>query len=131
MKKINSGTFDLQGIFAGTLISSLLLLALSMCGGLLIWKQIIPENVIGYVAAVIVIIPSVLGSWVTAAKAKKGKLFYAMMTALLYFGLMMLITAVFFGAQYEAVAEVAVLVAVGAVIGGVLSLKEKKQKFHF
>lgn len=71
------------------------------------------EN-IGYGVLIMILLAAYLGSLVAYGRIRRQKLMICMMSGLLYFGILLLITALFFGGQYEAVGVTGLLITGGS-----------------
>ncbi|MBQ8768635.1 MAG: TIGR04086 family membrane protein [Oscillospiraceae bacterium] len=117
---------------AGVIIGVIAAVAVMLIGALVMSYLIVKETVgmssAGIGAMVIVAISSALGVWLASALTKQKKLLVCGLTALIYYLVLLSITAVFFDGVYDAVGLTALMVILGA--GGILlcGLRKKSSK---
>lgn len=83
------------------------------------------EN-IGYGVMVLLLVASYLGAFVSSGKIKRQRLLICFMSGLVYFAILLTITALFFGGQYEGVGVTLLLVFSGSMSAAFLSGREKR-----
>ncbi len=81
---------------------------------------------IGYGVMIMLMTASFLGALLAAGKIKRQRLMVCMLSGVIYFGILMSITALFFGGQYEAVGVTGVLVMGGAMLAVLTGAHEKR-----
>lgn len=87
------------------------------------------ENV-GYGVMILLLISSFLGSVVSAEKIKRQRLLICLLSGFIYFGILLSLTALFFGGQFEAVGVTAALVLAGSGTAGIFEIREKRGGKH-
>ena len=90
----------------------------------LIEKETIPESSIGYGVMILLILSSFLGAMMAFGKIKRQRVVVCGASGAIYFGILLSITAMFFGGQYSAVGETALLVVCGSGLAALLGLQE-------
>ena len=80
------------------------------------------EN-IGYGIVVLLLLASFSGAMTAYAKIKRQRLLVCSVSGVIYFGILLAITALFFGGQYEAVGVTAALVFGGSACAWLLGLR--------
>lgn len=80
-----------------------------------VYKQIIAWEKCGYCIVVMLLVSSFLGTKVAVAAIKTQYFLIAVMSGLLYWGVLTLLTALFFGGNYGPVLETAALITAGSV----------------
>lgn len=92
----------------------------------MISREIVRWESVGYWVMGILLVASFMGAWIAIKQIKRRKILISQFSALLFFVMLMAITALFFGGQYDAVAVTALLVWGGSSTAGLLGIKEKK-----
>ena len=113
------------GFFLGGVASLVVTIVTS---GILAWlviSQKISENQIGYGVMVLLILASFSGAEVSYRKIKRQRLVVSMVAGVIYFGILLSMTAFFFGGQYNAVGESALMVLCGCGLAFLLKKGEK------
>lgn len=89
----------------------------TMGAAMLAWlvsAEKVPEQAIGYGVMVFLILASFLGAMVSWAKIRRQRIMVCMLSGAVYFGMLLAITALFFGGQYSAVGVTALLILCGS-----------------
>ena len=116
------------GIAIGCVVSLLLTLAGSSLAAKLISDEILKDTAIGYGSMLIVLLASALGAVTAISKVKRRYLQVCLLSGVSYYGLLLCITALFFGGQYQGMGVTAMLVLAGVGSVVLLGTKEKKTK---
>lgn len=116
-----------KGIGIGLLISILITVAGSAMTALLITREALPENGIGYCAIVILILSASIGALVAYKSIKHRRMVVCMVHGLCYYLILLSITALFFGGQYQGMGVTALAVLAGCSAVGLLGLKGEKR----
>lgn len=101
------------GLALGGLCSLVVTLA---CAAVLAWlvsAEKVPEQGIGYGVMVFLILASFLGSMVSWTRIRRQRLVVCLLSGVVYLGILLGITALFFGGQYSAVGVTALLILCG------------------
>lgn len=119
------------GLAAGAAVS---LCATLASAGVLAWllsaEKLAQENT-GYGVMILLLASSFLGAMTAAYRIKRRRLIVCTASALIYFGLLMAMTALFFGGQYSGVGVTGIMVLCGgmlAIFPGMKSGKGVKQR---
>ena len=122
MGKATGKAYSMSG---GLVIGTLMSLGVTLLGAAVLAKlidgEILLENSIGYGIMVILVAASYLGAMMSYSKIKRQQLVVCMAAGLIYFLVLLSITALFFGGQYSAVGVTALLILCGcglAVLSG-------------
>lgn len=102
------------GLALGGCISLAITLILSAVGAKLMDSQVIPEDGAGYLALGILLLASVMGAAVAYRKIRRQRLVVCMASGGIYYGILISITALFFGGQYRGMGVTALVVLAGA-----------------
>lgn len=97
---------------------------------ILVDKEFLEENKIGYGVMMILLIASYVGAIIAWRKIKHQRLVVCLSAGGIYFAILLSITALFFGGQYSAVGETALLVLCGSVLAVLTGLKNGSRKQH-
>ena len=115
------------GLAAGTAIS----LAVTLLGAAIIANLVLSEKIeaqsIGYGAAVILLAASALGAWISSVLVKRRWMLICLGAGGSYYLMLLAITALFFGGQYQGMGVTALLVLGGCGAVGLLGLRGEKQ----
>ena len=118
---------------AGLALGSLASLAITVLGAVffanLILKERIPPDGIGYCSLVILLVSSATGAAVAAGRIKHRRLYVCGLSALLYYGILLSMTALFFGGRYRGMGVTALVVLAGA--GAVALVGTQQGRGHF
>lgn len=119
-----------KGLAIGTTVS----LSISVAGAMLLSWLISAEKMqwqnIGYGLVILLLAASFLGALTAAFRIQRRKLLVCMESCITYFSCLLLITALFFGGQYEAVGVTAGVIAAGGVCAAMVSAREQKAVRH-
>ena len=109
-------------------ISAIVNIVITLTGGAitayLLLTERIGENGIRYASMIILLISAIMGAWSAYSCIKKQRLQICMMSAGVYYLLLMAITALFFGGQYQSMGITAVIILVGTVLVAILTGKD-------
>ena len=114
------------GIAVGMAVSLLVTLVGAFVLGWLIDKEMLEMNSIGYGAMVILLAASFLGALTAKTRIKHRYLVVCLVSGVGYYLVLLAITALFFGGQYQGMGVTLALVLAGAGTAGLLSIKKKK-----
>lgn len=98
----------------------------------LVDTEVMEEQMIGYGIIVLLILSSFVGAMISSGKTKRKRLVTCLASGVVYFGILMAITTLFFGGQYSAVGVTALLVFCGSVLAVLLNVpwREKKRRIR-
>lgn len=114
------------GLAMGGLVSLLMTLLMAACLAKLVDTEVLKEENIGYGVMVLLMASSVLGALTAYGKIKRQRLLVCMLSGAVYMGILLSITALFFGGQYEAVGVTTLLVFGSSMVIALLGLREKR-----
>lgn len=112
------------GLAAGAVVSLVITLAGSVLSGILVSKEMIGESAIGYCALGILLLSSSLGAATAIGRIKHRKLMVCAMSGTLYYGMLLAMTALFFGGQYQGMGVTALAVFCGCMIVVLLGMRQ-------
>lgn len=94
----------------------------------LVDSETLAQEHMGYGIMVVLMIASWIGSLTSKGMIKRQKVLIGLLSGLLYFGVLLAITALFFGGQYNGVGETGLLILCGSVLGILAGSHEKSIK---
>lgn len=109
------------GLALGAFISMLLTVIGSGVLAKLTEMEVIDWERIGYGVMIMLLLSSFFGALTASGKIKHQKLPVCFAAGMIYFGLLLCITALFFGGQYEAVGVTAAVVLAGSLSAALLT----------
>lgn len=122
-KTVMGGTMG-RGIVLGAVISMAVTLICTAVFGAMVSAGTIRENVVGYISIGILLLATVIGTLSGIRNVQEKKLYCGLGIAAVYFGLLISMTALFFGGQYDRVTVTSFVLFLGA-IGGMFLGKGK------
>ena len=114
------------GLALGGAVSLGLTLVLSGVLAKLVETQMLAEENIGYGVMVVLLVCSMLGAMVSSGRIKRQRLLVCALSGVVYLLILLSITALFFGGQYEAVGVTALLVLGGSMVTAFLGINGKR-----
>lgn len=114
------------GLAVGGAISLGMTLALAGILAKMVETEALAEENIGYGTMILLLISSMLGAMVSSGKIKRQRLLVCALSGVVYMGILLSITALFFGGQYEAVGVTALLVMGGSMTAAFVGLNGKR-----
>ena len=124
------------GLASGALAAVAATLAGTAVTAKLINAEVMAWDKSGYAVLLILLLASWLGAVVAAGRIKRQRLAMCLSAGLIYFGILMLMTALFFGGQYSGVGETGLLIFCGSMLGvftgygGKTGRKRQKFRLH-
>jgi len=124
MKRMQKGTGRASSIPGGLAVSCVISLGLTLAGSLLLSGLVLRgtmamEN-IGYGVLILLVTASFLGGITAAARIKHRILMVCLLSGGVYFAVLLAITALFFGGQYQGVGVTGLLILGGSGGAGLL-----------
>lgn len=113
------------GLALGAVASLIVTLLIAVLMAILLDQEIIAWSRIGYGIMVLIFASSFTGAIVAVNSIRRQRLLVSLLSGFVYFGILLSITALFFGGQYEAVGVTAVLILGGCGTAGILNSGEK------
>lgn len=114
------------GLAFGASVSVLMTLMMAAVTAKLISAQMIEETSIGYGIMLILLSSSFTGALTAACKVKRQRLLVCALSGAVYLVILLSVTALFFGGQYEAVGVTSLLVFGGCTAAGFVGIREKR-----
>lgn len=117
----------------GLALGGCVALAVTILGSILaanlVLREMIPENSIGYCAMIILLVSSFVSATVSAARIKHRRLYVCLLSGVIYYALLLAITALFFGGQYQGMGVTALVVAAGCGTAVLMGQSGGKKRF--
>lgn len=101
------------GLSLGAVASMLVTFLCAAILAKLIDSEAVPEDSIGYGIMVLLVLSSYIGAMVASKRIKRKMLTVCVLSGVVYMAMLLGITALFFGGQYQAVGVTALLVMCG------------------
>ena len=114
-----------KALSVGAAVSILTTMSIAALVSKLIVSETIPWEWIGYGTMFLLYMSSFLGAWSAYRLIRQQKLLISLMSGLIYFGILLSVTALFFGRQYEAVGVSGLVVLAGCGSSGLLGFDRK------
>ena len=119
------GNGVLRGMTAGITGSALTTLMSTAIFSWMISKKVIPEEHVIYCTVVILLISAITGSEIVISKCDK-KAAMGICSGIVYLAMMLIVTTIFFGAQYQRIGVTTIIVLVGCVLAAMLTKSDRK-----
>ena len=114
-KKITGRATSLPaGLAIGAVCSLAATLVLTAILAKLVEAETLPVEKVGYGIMVLLIVSSFAGAMISFGRIKRQRMLVCIVSGVIYFAILMSITALFFGGQYSAVGTTALLVLAGS-----------------
>ena len=126
-KKADRASSIPGGMAAGAGISMLLTVILSAIIAYLIGQERLKWESVGYWIMTILFLSSFAGAKTAFAAVRRQRLMISGMSGILYWAILLCITALFFGGMYDSVVETAAIIGAGSGCAALLIPPEKKQ----
>lgn len=119
-----------MGLAMGGALSMGVTVLLAMITAKLADTGTVGEEYIGYAAVIILLLSSALGAWLAAAKIKRQRLVVCIASGVIYYGLLVCLTAVFFGGTYVGMGVTALVVAGSNLTVSLLGMGQGRGRKH-
>ena len=114
------------GLAVGAAVNVVITCFSALALGKLVDSQKMQWENIGYGIMLLLLAASFAGACAAYAKIKRQRLMVCLLSGMVYFAILLSVTALFFGGQYEAVGVTAALVLAGSGTAGLLGLGSKR-----
>lgn len=112
------------GLLTGVLSALVMTLAGAAVIAKLVDKQVLSQEHIGYAVMLLLIVVSWLGSYVSLQKIKRQKLKVCLLSGICFYAVLLAMTGLLFGGQYDGAGETALLILCGSLL--VVLLKNQR-----
>lgn len=132
MFKRNTASSLPVGIGIGLLVSLVITMIGAALTAYMVDKQIIPQDALGYGCVVTLLMSACCGALVSVKRVKRLRMQVCMISGACYYIMLLGITALFFGGQYEGMGITALVVLGGALAVAIAGMRGgKTRKFAF
>ncbi len=114
------------GLLIGAAGSLIITLIAAFILAKLLDAETLPWENVGYGVMILLLLSSMVGALLAYGKIKRQRMMVCMLSGVIYFGILMSITALFFGGQYDSVGVTALLILGGCGSVGLLGMREKR-----
>ncbi len=115
---------------AGLLIGAAASLTITLIAAFILAKLLDAQRLswenVGYGVMFMLLLSSAAGAFLANRKIKRQRMLVCLLSGVIYFGILMSITALFFGGQYDSVGVTALLILGGCGSIGLLEMREKR-----
>ena len=119
------------GLAAGAGVSAVTTAIMTAVLAWMLNQETIAWEMVGYWILAMIMLSAFLGSAIACRRIRRQKLMVCFMSALVYWGMLLSITALFFGGQYEAVGVTGLLVTGGSVCAALLGIGKGRRTGSF
>ena len=124
-KKITGRATSLPaGLAIGAACSLAATLILTTILAKLVESETLPVEKIGYGIMALLMVSSFAGAMIAFGRIKRQRMLVCIVSGVIYFAMLMSVTALFFGGQYSAVGTTALLVLAGSGTAALLGLRQ-------
>lgn len=128
-KRKSSGTASTmpEGLLWGVAASGGMTITGAAIAAKLVEVEMVQWSNVGYVVLIIIVLSAWLGALTAVSKIKRRKGMMCMVSGAIYMMFLLIITTLFFGAQYSGVWETAILVLCGSILGFLTEYRDVKR----
>lgn len=112
------------GLAAGALVSATVTILISAIGAHLIISEILPQEQIGYCSIFALLASSMLGAVTASKMVKHRNLIVSLLSGMVYFCILLAVTALFFGGQYEGMGVTFIVILLGTAAAALITGRE-------
>lgn len=117
-----------SGLALGALTGMLATVVVTATGAHLIAKELMSQEHIGYCSIAALLSGTMLGAIVASGRVKHRKLLVCLLSGFTYFLILLSITALFFGGQYDGIPVTFITVSIGSLAAALLASREPGSK---
>ena len=115
-----------SGLALGALVSMATTILVAFIGAELILQEVVSQDLVGYFSMAALVTATILGAVTAARKIKRQKAIICLISGGIYFGVLLAVTAVFFGGQYEGFVITLMTVALSSAAAIMIAAREGK-----
>ena len=115
------------GLAVGGVFSLVITLIFSGIVAKLMDAELLKQESVGYFVIGILLVSSITGAWLSFGKIKRRRMVVCMISGVIYYCILLSITALFFGGQYQGMGVTGLVVLCGSCCAGLMGMHEKKQ----
>ena len=109
-----------RSLALGVVMSMVVTLICAAAFAAMISAGVIGENMVGYISNGILLLAAVIGSLTGVGKLQEKKLYWCLGIAVIYFLLLLAMTALFFDGRYDRITVTSFVLFLGAIGGAIL-----------
>ena len=114
-----------SGLAAGLTTAIAIMLTGTLATSMMIHKEILRWEHVGYAVMLILVISSWVGASVAAWKIKRRRFMICVVSGGIYYLILLAMTGLFFGGKYSGVGETGLLILCGSTLGFLMKYREK------
>lgn len=115
------------GLAIGAAVSIVTTVLVSAISAHLISSELLAQENIGYCAIAALVCSTILGAWMAVARIKRQKFAVSLLSGLIYYLVLLSVTALFFGGQYRGMGVTLIIVALASVAAALITGRGGKQ----
>ena len=116
------------GLAIGAIASILVTVLICAIGAHMISREILAQSQTGYCAIAALLTATITGGAVASGKIKRKKMMVCLLSGLVYFSILIIVTALLFGGRYQGIGVTLITVAIGSIASALLVNHDKKKK---
>ena len=125
------------GLVIAGVVSMITTVIIVVIGAILISREIMSQDHIGYCVMLALLAGATAGSATAAGKIKHRKALVTMLSGVVYYLVLLLVTALFFGGQYRGMGVTLLVIICGSILGLILvnrkrddGVRRRHKKYH-
>lgn len=119
-----------QGLALGALISIAITILVTAMGAHMIASEIMPQEQIGYCSIAAILLSTVSGGMIATGRIKRRRLMVCMLSGLCYFCILLSMTALFFGGQYDGIGVTLLIIILGSLVSALITNRQRRNSNH-
>lgn len=119
-----------SGLAAGAVVSMVVTVIICTLGAWLVTSEILPQEQIGYCSITALLLSAMLGSMAAMNRTKRKRLSVCLMNGGIYYGLLLVITIVFFDGSFQGMGVTLAVVLAGSLAAILTANTGRKQKYN-
>ena len=113
------------GLTVGGICSLMITLAMSAVIAKMMEREVIAQGNIGYFGIGILLLSTMAGALISFGRSKRRRMIVCLVSGLIYYCILLLITTLCFGGQYQGVGITGLVVLCGSCCAGLLGLRDQ------
>ena len=115
------------GLAIGAAVSVAATVFISAIAAHLVSSELIAQENIGYCSITALVCSTLLGAWTAAGRIKRQRFVVSLLSGLVYYLILLSVTALFFGGQYQGMGVTLTVVALASIAAALTAGREGKQ----
>ena len=112
------------GLAIGAAVSMLVTVLVAAIGAHLVMSGIIPQEQIGYCSICALVSAGIVGALTASTKVKRKRLMICMLNGLIYYLILLSLTALFFGGQYDGMGVTFAVIALASLAAALIGSRQ-------